>query len=601
MAKKRGSRRRRLLFKTLVPGVAFVVLGTVAVVLLQAGNDSPYVPGQEVEGITRELDRTVPEGFKPVRFRDVSREAGIDFVHFDGFRSTQLPEDMGSGVAWGDYDGDGDPDLYLVNEAGPLTKRDSWGSSPAHNRLYRNDGDGTFTDVTLEAGVAVREMGMAAAWGDYDSDRDLDLLVTNYGSILLFQNQGDGTFTEVGDKAGLPREGYWAGASWGDYDRDGDIDLYACGYVVYTFNPEDISRTTAQYKTVIPASLNPSTYRPQGNALFENDGDGTFSNVTERAGVGNETGRSLGACWCDFDEDGWPDLYVANDISDNVLYHSKGDGTFEDVSHAAWVADYRGAMGIAVGDWDSDQDLDMFISHWIAQENALYVNLLSDRKKVGAKLEVPVSFQDDADRLGLGQIALDYIGWGAFFLDFDNDGRLDLFISNGSTFQSEKDVRFLIPMKPLLFWNQDPRRGFFEVGEFSGGYFRKEWVGRGAAPADYDGDGDLDIAVVHFGERAALLRNEGRAGHHWLSVKLKGRGKNTFGVGGRVTLFLGEASQVAMVGATPSYLSQPDLTLHFGLGAKDTAERLEVVWPSGKEQVLTEVKADQILTIEESP
>ena len=599
MMRKRMSRRHRLLLRTLIPGVAFVLVGFVLVVYFSSGERRPYTPGESVEGITRTLDRSVPPEFSPVGFRDVSQEAGVDFTHFHGYRSTQLPEDMGSGLAWGDYDNDGDPDLYLVNVAGPLTERASWSSSPARHSLYRNDGDGTFTDVTLEAGVGVHDLGMAAAWGDHDSDGDLDLLVTNYGSILLFKNRGDGTFEDVTRAAGLDRKGYWAGASWGDYDRDGDLDLYVCGYVEYTFDPENRQKTSSQYNSVIPASLNPSTYHPHENVLFENNGDGTFRDATDRAGVANREGRSLAAAWCDFDEDGWPDLYVANDISDNVMYRNRGDGTFEDVSHAAWVSDYRGAMGLAVADWDQDHDFDIFISHWIAQENALYVNLLYDRLNLKGESANELRFFDDADKLGLGQIALDYVGWGAFFFDFDNDGRLDLFVTNGSTFQREDDARFLVPMKPLLFCGYGADRGFFEVGALCGEYFEKAWVGRGAAPADFDGDGDLDIAVVHIGEKMALLRNEGRPEHHWLEVRLRSRGKNTFGVGGKVTVDYGGMSQRAVVGATPSYLSQPDLTLHFGLGKVAECERLEVLWPSGQTEVLSAVRADQILTIEE--
>ena len=610
MPRKRSSRRRQLLVKTLVPGVAFVLLGTLIAVLPSRGDHAPYVPGDAVEGITRGLERSTPDGFTPVRFSEVSREAGIAFRHFHGVRSTQLPEDMGSGVAWGDYDGDGDPDLYLGNAAGPRTARGDWSASPASNRLYRNEGDGTFSDVTVEAGVAVRELGMAAVWGDPDADRDLDLLVTNYGSILFFRNDGNGAFTEVSREVGLRREGCWSGASWADHDRDGDLDVYICGYVQYTFDPEDRNITTSQYVSVIPASLNPSTYHPHENVLFANNGDGTFSDVTERAGVANRKGRSLGAAWCDFDEDGWPDLYVANDISDNVLYYNRGDGTFQDLSHAAWVADYRGAMGIAVADFDSDQDLDMFISHWIAQENALYLNMLRDFEERSMSSSTPLNFVDDADRLGLGQIALDYVGWGSFFIDFDNDGRVDLFVANGSTFQMEEDERFLVPMKPLLFWNRGAEDGFFDVGEFCGEYFGSKWVGRGAAPADYDGDGDLDMAVMHLGDQMALLRNDGPpeergAPHHWLRVDLRGRGKNTYAVGARVTLFRDGATQVAVVGATPSYLSQPELTVHFGLGTAEAIDRLEVTWPSGgllgKRQVVRDVPVDRRITIEEAP
>lgn len=599
MVKKRFSHRRRRLAKTLIPGVVFVILGVLFVEYSANKNKAPYTPGESIEGITRNLDRSVPKAFLPVPFRDVSEKAGISFQHFHGERSSQLPEDMGSGVAWGDFDNDGDPDLYIVNEAGSLSERENWDSSPATNKLYRNEGDGTFIDITEIAGVGIREIGMAAAWGDYDSDGYLDLLVTSYGAIHLFRNLGNGTFQEVSSDAGIARQGYWTGASWGDYDRDGDLDLYVCGYVHYTFDPEDGHRISSQYSSVQPASLNPSTYPPHENILYENNGDGTFKDVTLQAGVLNDKGRSLGVSWCDFDEDGWIDLYIANDISDNVMYRNLGDGTFEDISHAALVADYRGAMGIAVGDWDGDLDMDLFVSHWIAQENALYVNLLHDLEDPEEGSIGTLSFMDEADGIGLGQIALDYIGWAAFFFDFDNDGRLDLFVNNGSTFQKEEDKKKLVPMNPLLFWNGGAKEGYFEVGRLCGDSFSKKWVGRGAAPADYDGDGDLDLAVVNFGEKMVLLRNEGKTGHHWLEVKLRSKGKNTFGVGGKVTIRYGKNAQTSVVGCTPSYLSQPDLTLHFGLGEHDRVDLLQVLWPSGKDQELKGVKADQILTVQE--
>ena len=602
---KRISKRRRLLLKTMIPGVVLVLLGVAGTLYWMNREEKDYTPGDVIEGITSDLLRETPEGFQPVVFQDVTEAAGIDFVHFCGQRSSQLPEDMGSGLAWGDYDGDGDPDLYVVNEAGPLTGRETWSESPALSRLYRNESNGRFVDVTDQAGVGIRDLGMAAAFADVDGDRDLDLLVTSYGALHLFRNLGDGgdgRFEDGTAEAGLDREGYWSGPAFGDYDLDGDIDLYVCGYVEYRFDPEARGKDSSQYTSVIPASLNPSAYPPHPNVLFENDGEGRFTDVTARAGVENREGRSLGAVWCDFDEDGRPDLYVANDISDNVLFRNRGGGRFEESGLEAWVADYRGAMGMAVADWDSDRDLDLFVTHWIAQENALYVNQLSEQRELGTRTsESFVQFQDDADQMGVGQIALDFVGWGTFFFDFDHDARPDLFVANGSTFQQSADERLLVPMRSQLFWNHGPDRGFFEVGAFCGAYFEQEWVARGAACADYDGDGDLDLAVLNSGRRLVLLRNELDNGHHWLKVRLNGRGKNTSALGAKVTLVSGDSVQAYVVGANPSYLSQSDLTLHFGLGESARAGRLEIRWPTGREQVLTDLEGDRLLVVEEEP
>ena len=316
---------------------------------------------------------TFPRNYPRITFEDVTESSGLaSFVHFGGERSTQLPEDMGSGAAWGDYDDDGYPDLFLCNIKGPLNTPDT----TATNRLYKNSGDGTFEDVTEASGLGAALMSMGAAWADWSGDGSLDLVVTSYPKLRLYRNQRDGTFTDVTDAAGLAAfSGLWTGASWGDYDTDGDLDLYVAGYVQYTFRPEDSGRGTRQYQAVVPYTLNPSSYPPERNLLFRNDGNETFTEVAAEANVVNAEGRSLAASWCDFDEDGQLDLYVANDVSDNVMYRNQGDGTFEDISHPAWVADYRGAMGIAVADWDGDNDQDLFVTHWIAQENALYSNM----------------------------------------------------------------------------------------------------------------------------------------------------------------------------------------------------------------------------------
>jgi hypothetical protein len=509
---------------------------------------------------------------------------------------------MGSGAAWGDYDGDGWLDLYVVNQFGPLTMTpEEVAASGAHNVLYRNRGDGTFEDVTASAGVGLRKCGMAAAWGDYDGDGRLDLVATSYGTNTLFRNNGDGTFADVSGRAGIAGvDGFWAGASWSDYDRDGDMDLYICGYVRYNYDPEAAKRTTPQYATPIPASLNPSTYKPHGNLLYRNNGDGTFTDVAKEAGLENPEGRSLSASWCDFDEDGWPDLYVANDISDNMLFHNQGDGTFADISHAAWVADYRGAMGLAVGDWDEDQDLDIFVTHWIAQENALYSSMHTDFASAGAGGTTAVNFTDVADQVGLGQIALDYVGWGAAFIDIDNDGMLDLIMANGSTFQVDESPHLLVPMRPLLFWNRGRQDGFYDIGPVSGDVFSQEYVGRGLAVGDYDNDGDNDAFVVVNGGTALLLRNDRGNANHWLKVRLRGRESNRFGIGAKLRVSAGGRTAIREMGAGSSYCSQHAAgEALFGLGAMAQVDSLVVTWPGGAVQRLRSVRVDQVLTITE--
>jgi hypothetical protein len=564
---------------------------------------APYTAGVEAassDEITRRLERDLPPGVPPVRFEDAAGAAGIDFRHFRATRSTQLPEDMGSGAAWGDYDGDGDPDLYLVNVEGPLPLPGAApAASGARSALYRNDA-GRFTDVTERAGVGAGGCGMGAAWGDYDGDGDLDLYVTRFGTNLLYRNGGDGTFAEVARVAGVAGPvGFWTGASWSDYDRDGDLDLYVAGYVRYRHDPELARRTSLQYRAVVPFTLNPSSFEPERNLLFRNDG-GVFRETARDAGVDNPTGRSLAAAWGDFDADGWPDLYVANDVSDNAFFRNLGNGRFEDRSHAAWVADYRGAMGLAAGDWDLDLDLDLFVTHWIAQENALYSNLTAGEGSGGAGLR----FLDVADQVGLGQIALDYVGWATEFFDYDNDGRPDLYAVDGSTFQREDDPSRLVPMRNLLFWNAGPRQGFHEVGQATAGAFATENVGRGGAAADYDGDGDLDLAIVVNGGPARLLRNDGGNASGWLRLVLRGPGRaassarkggrhtNSFAVGARVLLGAGGVTQLREVGAGASYLSQPPPgEVHFGLGGAPRIDRLEILWPDGTRQELPDLPA----------
>jgi hypothetical protein len=301
--------------------------------------------------------------------------------------------------------------------------------------------------------------------------------------------------------------------------------------------------------------------------------------------------------WTDFDGDGWPDLYVANDVSDNVLFRNVEGRRFEEVSHEAQVADYRGAMGLAVGDWDGDVDLDLFVTHWIAQENALYENLAGEYE--GGDDSSRLLFTDVASGVGVGQVALDDIGWATSFFDYDNDGVLDLFVVNGSTFQREDRPAELVGMRDRIFWNAGDG-GFYDVSPVSGPYFREEHVGRGGAVADYDLDGDLDLVVVNHGEGAALLRNDGgNRGQGWLQVRLEGRESNRSALGARLRLVAGDQVQVREVGAQGSYLSQNSRVQHFGLGNVPGVDTLEIRWPSGRVQRLTDLPVNRRIRVVE--
>lgn len=590
---RRWSRRRRRILVTAL--VSAAVLAAVAVLAVARREAATYDPSSRPEGITAALERDLPPDYPRVTFADSARDAHLSFRHFPGERTTQLPEDMGSGAAWGDYDDDGDDDLFLVNVSGPLAPDGRVVATAPSSRLFRND-DGRFVDVMRAAGISVGGVGMAAAWGDADGDGRLDLMVTSYGRLWLYRNRGDGTFDDRTAASGLAGfQGFWAGVSWADYDRDGDLDAYVCGYVRYQVVEGLQAGVSRQFEAEVPFALNPSSFPPERNLLLRNDGRGRFTEVAEAAGVSNPGGRSLTAAWADFDQDGWLDLYVANDVSDNALFRNLGDGVFEDVSHPTWVADPRGAMGLAVGDWDRDGDFDIFVTHWLAQENALYANqrFTPQRATPGR-----MTFMDVADQKGVGQIALEYIKWGTAFFDYDNDGRLDLISINGSTFQDPDNPRRLIPMPHQLFWNRDDREGFHEVGAVSGEVFRRPTVGRGAAVADYDDDGDLDIVVVNLGEEATLLRNDASRAAHWLKVRVRaGRGRTAFGALLTVRTRDGVV-QKQQIGAQPSYLSQHSLTAHFGLGANLGVDELVVRFLDGHEERRTGLAANQTVTID---
>lgn len=578
-------RKKKILISSILLSLAF--LATVWF-LWGSSENKRYIPGEKVEGLTARLERQVPKDYHPVTFRDVSREAGINFSHFNQERTSQLPEDMGSGAAWLDYNNDGWDDLFIVNYAATLDKKITAEVSTAQRcALFKNMGDGTFQRAGTKAGADLAIRGMGVAAGDYDGDGLEDLFITAFGTNKLLKNQGDGTFADVSESSGLNSpEGYWAGASWADYDRDGDLDLYVTGYVQYV----DFNLPHKQLAAEEPPSINPSSFKAERNLLYRNNGDGTFTERGREAGVENTTGRSLSASWVDVNNDHWPDLYVANDVSDNVLYINRRDGTFEDFSHSAHVADYRGAMGIGSGDWDNDGDLDLFITHWIAQENALYTNLWHDTLSINNS---ELRFRDDSAVHGLGQSSLDYVGWSTSFVDLDLDGKLDLYIVNGSTFQYPENPVALKPMQDQIYWNGGKQRGFFEVSSSSGPYFNSKFVGRGGAWSDYDHDGDIDLYIANHGGPGILLNNRQKLGNNWISVRLDRKHNSPPAVGARVRVVSGELRQIREVGSQSSYLSQNSRAQIFGLGRRTSVDTLEVTWPDGRQVIKTNLPVNR--------
>ncbi len=566
------SRRASLVVRWTAVSVLLTAGAGVLAWRLGAVDARPVVAGDRtVEGLTDVQARNLPADLPRFRFRVQS----LGRAPFAGTRTRNLPEDMGTGVGLFDADGDGDLDVLLAG-SGPLGK-----GGPC--LLHRNDGDLRFTDVSATALPPVALMGMGVAAADADGDGDVDALVTGYGRNLLLRNRGDGTFEDATDAAGLSGGGFGASAGWADLDGDGLLDVYVARYVRYREDPALRSTASRQYGLQIPAVLNPSTFPPETNLCFRNLGDGTFEEVAKAWGIDNPSGRSLGVAAADFDGDGRPDLYLANDVSDNAMFRSLGGGRFEDVSHSSCTADYRGAMGLAVDDVDGDGWPDLFVTHWLAQENALYHNLTGLPSKEGAPR---LFFTDAAEPMGLGSTSLDSVKWGTAFSDIDGDGRLDLLVACGSTFEEEADRTRLVPERPLLYWNAGGSRGFFECARIAGEEFARRRVARGLAAGDLDGDGDEDFVVTVHGEPPLLLVNEGFEAVPRQAVRLRAKSPDGAGRGARVAVTAGGRTRVRWVGASPSYLSTSATDLSFGLGDAGRAERVEVRFPSGAVRVV---------------
>ncbi|MCY4567687.1 MAG: CRTAC1 family protein [Candidatus Poribacteria bacterium] len=528
-------------------------------------------------------------------FVDVTNEAGIRFQHSSGTRSSLLPEDMGSGAGFADIDNDGDIDLYIVNIPGPFTQNGDSNKGNA-NALYRNNGDGTFTDITRAAGVGHQGYGMGCVFADYDGDADLDLYLTNYGKNVLYRNNGNATFTDVTETAGVGCEFWSTGAAFADVDGDTDLDLYVCNYVTYDLEQlEQMKEESLQSGKPVPSALNPHVFEPQDNIFYRNNGDGTFTDATDETGIAAVGGRSMQAIFSDFDNDNDLDLYVANDTSTNHIYRNDGGGAFTDVSAESWAADFRGSMGLTAGDYDADGDIDLFMSHWVDEENALYRNLFAED---GATEQI--RFVDESYTALLAEESIKQIGWGTTFFDYDNDGDLDIFVTNGSTFQELRRPEVLIPQADMLFRN-DGDETFTNVSQETGIASLPIRVGRGATFGDYDNDGDVDIFIVNNHAPPTLLRNEGGNRNNWLQIKLVGTGRNRDAIGAKIRVKTADRTQVREIYAGDSYMSFSSLIAEFGVGNATQIETLQVTWQNGETQKLHNVPVNQRIRVPQQP
>ncbi len=520
-----------------------------------------------------------------VTFRDVAAKAGISPVIISGgLKKNYVLEVNGSGACWLDYNADGWIDLYLVSGA-TMTQLQDKAPARGSNRLYRNNRDGTFTDVTTAARVPGRGWGFGCVAADYDNDGNIDLFVSNFGPNVLYRNRGDGTFEDVTAKAGVGGGQIWhAGAAFGDYDLDGHLDLFVPGYLDFDAAKPELK--TCEYRGIKVHACGPLGYKGSPDVLYRNNGDGTFSDVTAKAGVAD---RNLyfgfQAVFEDFDNDGHPDLFVANDSNPNYLYRNKGDGTFTEVGVPAGVA-YSGdgkemsSMGVAVGDYDGDGRMDLFITTF-ANDN--YVLFHND----GEGFFTDVSYPS-----GVGEPTVPHLGWATFFFDYDNDGHVDLFCANGHVYPEVDGVIRETYRQPLQLFRNLGGGKFREASAESGFGLIGRHSARGGSFADFDNDGDLDAIVSVMDGKPILLENLAGNQSRWVRVRLTGEKCNRMAVGAHVRVKAGGVTQHAALRAGESYLSSNDPRLHFGLGSAAEVE-IEVTWPGGETEVFHGIKANR--------
>lgn len=528
-------------------------------------------------------------------YDDVAEKAGIAFTHDAAPPVFHVTQTLGPGCAWGDFDNDGWVDLYVTNMGPPPNRK---ASGVTGGRLYRNKKDGTFEDVTEKAGVSSTGQKLGASWADVDGDGFPELLVSGYGGVSFYRNQRNGTFKDATKESGLASlDGkFCIQGIWGDYDRDGKLDLYELTYVNFTYPAEETMPRVTDWKgKQVPAPLAIPLFDGTPHVLFRNQGDGTFQDVTEKAGVADnddKLGKSLGGIWTDVNNDGWMDIVIANDGVRKTVFVNQKDGTFKSSATKMWITDFYGSMGVATADVDGDGYLDIHFTNWFREPNTLYVS------KRG------VFFNETSERAGLASVTMPMVCWGAEFTDHDNDGVVDILVASGSTFAAKYDwanymkgPNLLEPM-PMHLW-RGGGQGDFEDASAAAGVDRFVTNGRAVAIADYDHDGYEDAAVGVNNGRPLLLHNRGGTKNHWLTVTLTGKKSNRSGIGARVVINVCGRKQTRELAAGSSYLSQTAPEVHFGLGAMAEVDSVEVRWPSGEVSKLANVKADQRLNIAE--